>query len=76
LSDSSVSVPNDRLLLTAEETAQLLNIPRREVYKLANLEPGERGAFPVGVVIHLGPRRVRFSKQALLSWLGATANPS
>jgi hypothetical protein len=74
LSDSLQSENGERLLLHATETAALLDLPLRELYRLAAIPAGQPGAFPAGVVVRLGPRRVRFSRPVLLAWLGVQRN--
>jgi predicted DNA-binding transcriptional regulator AlpA len=68
--DGSVS---DRLLLRAEETAPLLGLSLRELYRVAAIPSGQPGALPAGIVLKIG-RRVRFSRLRLLEWLGTEPN--
>jgi excisionase family DNA binding protein len=50
-------------LLTADEVAEILGVPRTFVYALAR-----RGDMPS---VHLGERYVRFRREAVYEWIAA-----
>lgn len=61
--------PELTTLLTAAEVAKLLRMSRKAVYAMH-----ARGELPG--VVRLGARRLRFERNALLSWLSRKRAPS
>jgi excisionase family DNA binding protein len=49
--------------ITAQETAELLNLPLPRIYEVTR-----KGFFPAGVVIRIG-RQIRYNRESLMAWL-------
>ena len=56
-------------LLTAEQTAKLLNIVLSRLYDLVR-----KNSIPPGVVVRFGKRQIRFNETKLMEWIEQGGN--